>query len=37
MRLYQGEPVMRLVMKVRLNAEHRMADGMAGAKFLKES
>lgn len=36
MRLYQGEPMMRSVMKVSLNLDHRVADGMTGAKFLQD-
>ncbi|MGV8905118.1 MAG: 2-oxo acid dehydrogenase subunit E2 [Acetobacterium sp.] len=36
MRLYQGEPMMRSVMKISLNLDHRVADGIKGAKFLQD-
>lgn len=35
-RVHQGEAVVRSVMKVSLNLDHRVADGMAGAKFLQD-
>ncbi|WP_195270096.1 2-oxo acid dehydrogenase subunit E2 [Eubacterium sp. 1001713B170207_170306_E7] len=34
-RIYKGEPAPRSVMKISLNLDHRVADGMAGAKFLQ--
>ncbi|MBK5243494.1 MAG: 2-oxo acid dehydrogenase subunit E2 [Eubacteriaceae bacterium] len=36
MRLYQGEPMMRSVMKISLNLDHRVADGLTGARFLQD-
>ncbi|WP_050738681.1 2-oxo acid dehydrogenase subunit E2 [Acetobacterium bakii] len=36
MRLHQGEAMMRSVMKISLNLDHRVADGLKGAKFLKD-
>ncbi|MGL4607318.1 MAG: dihydrolipoamide acetyltransferase family protein [Eubacteriaceae bacterium] len=36
MRMHQGEAVMRSVMKVSLNLDHRIADGVAGARFLQD-
>ena len=35
-RVHQGEAVVRSVMKVTLNLDHRVADGIAGARFLKD-
>jgi len=35
LRVHQGEPMVRSVMKITLNLDHRVADGMEGAKFLK--
>ncbi|MEG0507792.1 MAG: 2-oxo acid dehydrogenase subunit E2 [Eubacterium sp.] len=34
-RLFKGEPTPRSVMKVSINLDHRIADGMVGAKFLQ--
>lgn len=34
-RIFKGEPTPRSVMKISLNLDHRVADGMAGAKFLQ--
>ena len=36
MRLYEGEPMMRSVMKISLNLDNRVADGLTGAKFLQD-
>lgn len=36
MRMHQGEAKMRSVMKVSLNLDHRIADGVEGAKFLQD-
>lgn len=36
MRLYQGESMMRSVMKISLNMDHRVADGLNGARFLQD-
>jgi len=36
MRLYQGEPMMRSVMKISLNLDNRVADGLNGARFLQD-
>lgn len=35
-RVHQGDTVVRSVMRVSLNLDHRVADGMAGAKFLQD-
>ncbi|MBC3886898.1 hypothetical protein GH810_01035 [Acetobacterium paludosum] len=35
-RVHQGEAVIRSVMKISLNLDRRVADGMAGAKFLQD-
>lgn len=35
-RVHQGEPVVRSVMKISLNLDHRIADGVEGAKFLQD-
>ncbi len=34
-RIFKGEPTPRSIMKISLNLDHRVADGMAGAKFLQ--
>ncbi|MEG0379088.1 MAG: 2-oxo acid dehydrogenase subunit E2, partial [Eubacterium sp.] len=34
-RVIKGEMVPRFIMKISLNLDHRVADGMAGAKFLQ--
>ncbi|MBI4855384.1 MAG: 2-oxo acid dehydrogenase subunit E2 [Acetobacterium woodii] len=34
-RVHQGEPVVRSVMKISLNLDRRVADGVEGAKFLQ--
>lgn len=34
-RVIKGEVVPRFIMKISLNLDHRVADGMAGAKFLQ--
>ena len=34
-RVVKGEIVPRSVMRISLNLDHRVADGMAGAKFLQ--
>ena len=34
-RIFKGEPAPRSIMKISLNLDHRVADGMAGAKFLQ--
>jgi pyruvate dehydrogenase E2 component (dihydrolipoamide acetyltransferase) len=36
MRIIHGEPQVRSVMKISLNLDHQVADGMAGAKFLED-
>ena len=35
-RIHQGEPVVRSVMKISLNLDQRVANGVDGAKFLQE-
>ncbi|WKY47312.1 2-oxo acid dehydrogenase subunit E2 [Eubacteriaceae bacterium ES3] len=36
MRVIHGEAMVRSVMKISLNLDHQVADGMAGAKFLED-
>ena len=36
MRIYKGEPMMRSVMKISLNLDHRVADEIKGTKFLQD-
>jgi pyruvate dehydrogenase E2 component (dihydrolipoamide acetyltransferase) len=36
MRIHQGKPVVRSVMKISLNLDQRVADSLTGAKFLQD-